>query len=122
VEPQTLEGVDFTGHYEALVNFPREKVEAKGKVIVDGDRFTFESGDVTLTGQITVTSLDNRAVRLKYKRPDGIYDTILLRLTQDGKKIWLKTVRGEDTSFKVTLECPDPPGCMESDICRPFCK
>jgi len=122
VEPQTMEGIDFTGHYEALVTFPREKLEAKGNVVVDGDKFTFDSGDVTLTGQIRTASLDQKTVRLKYKRPDGVYDTITLRLTQDGKKIWLKTVRGEDTSFKVALECPDPPGCMESDICRPFCK
>ena len=127
--PSTIEGqksqetTDLTGRYKALLQFPREQLEAEGQVTVDRDRFKLESGDVTLIGQVTTRRTgDYTAVALKFKGTDGLTRTVSLRLTQDGKKIWLNTVKGEDASFKVALTCPAPPGCMESDLCRPFCK
>ena len=120
------------GTYTGTVNVPSRNLSGEGTLTINGDGFILKTQDGAITGRITAVRTGNyTAVALRLTEPAAATspqstpnsppETLSLRLQQSGDKIHLTSAEGEDTMFRTALNCPDPPACKESDLCRPFC-
>lgn len=125
-EPDTTDQTDLRGDYSGRISFPDGRVVGDATLTITGNEFvitTAQGGDANrIAGVFGVAQTQRyKAVALRILRPDGTSETLSLRLKQVGNEFFLQNVNEEDNTFNLAFQCPDPPGCMESDLCRPLC-
>jgi hypothetical protein len=116
----------LTGEYKAEIAYPDERISGTAEVKITGNEFRIKTGEgsqeTELSGIISaLKSQGGTTVALNILKPDGTREGLSLKLTRIGNSYSLTNVKEEDKAFSLVISCPDPPGCMESDLCRPTC-